>query len=100
MAPRIKAAGIFSVLPNVVKFAPEIGQVLAVGRSLAFFPAHLAQTFGKVKCNFSLRGVQREGAIPRTAIPAIEPAAFGAAVSERGIYDVRVGNAEYQFVDS
>ena len=82
-----------------MKPAAEIGKILAIGRSFAFFPVHLAQTLGKVKRDFSLRRVEGKCAIPRPAIGAIEPAALGTGVSKSRIHDVPVGNSEYQFVD-
>ncbi len=81
-----------------MKRAAEIGQVLAIGRSFAFFPVHLAQALRKVKRDFSLSRLEGKCAIPRSAIGAVEPAALGTGVSKSRIHDVPVGNSEYQFV--
>ena len=82
-----------------MKSGAEIGQVLPVGRGFALLPVHLPQTLGKVKRNFGLRRVERERGIPGPAIRTIEAAAFGTRMGEGGIYDVPVGNSEYQFMD-
>jgi hypothetical protein len=94
MARRIKAAGVLRAPADIVKPGAEIGEVLAVGCAFAFFPVHFTQTLGKVERDFSLSGFERERAIPRPAIPAIEAASLGTRMSEGSIDDVTVRNSE------
>jgi hypothetical protein len=86
-------------MPDVVKFSPEIGEILALSRGFAFFPVHFAQTLRKVKPKFRLRGFERECGVPRSATGPIEAAALGTRVGEGCVYDMPVGDSEHQFKD-
>ena len=53
-----------------------------------------------MKGDFGLRRLEREAGVPRAAIGAVEAAAERMRMAERGVDDVRAGDAEDQLLDA
>ena len=63
-------------------------------------PVHFGEFFLAVVGDFEFGGAAGEGGVPRAAIGGVEAIAERAGVGEGGVDDVRVRDAEDEFVDA
>src|SRR5258708_38249943 len=86
-----------SVVAEVVKRAPKIGEEIDVSKRLLFLPSDLLQLLAFVVCHFQLRGLAGECRVPRAAFRAVEAASERTGMRECGVYNMRVRKAKDQF---
>jgi len=88
------------IAADIVKIRPKIGQVIVECKSLRLVPVDFPEFRPFVKRYFSLGRFQFKTGVPGATLWTVEPAAAGTSVSESGIYDVGIVDAENEFVNA
>ena len=92
----IQAGDEIRIVANVMKFMPEVGEVVDVRGHFFLHPSDFLQLRGSVKRDFFLCGFHFKAGVPGSPSRAVESAAKRIAVGKGGVHDMRQTEAGNQ----